>query len=251
MKLKLNDAGLAFVQDGKPVYFADDGKEIPFDSAQTIATISRLNGEAKGHREAKEAAEAKLKAFEGIVDPAAARDALEKMKSIDQKKLVDAGEVEKVKAEIKKALEDQYAPVVKEAADLKSQLYGERIGGAFARSKFITDKAAIPADMMQSRFGQQFKFEDGKIIPYDASGNRIFSRSKPGEIAEFEEAMEVIVDQYPYKDQILKGSGGTGGGARPSNGGASGAKVILRSEFEKLDPTARAGKMKEGFTLAD
>jgi hypothetical protein len=43
----------------------DDGKEVAFDAPATVAKIGQLNGEAKGHRERAEAAESKLKAFEG------------------------------------------------------------------------------------------------------------------------------------------------------------------------------------------
>ncbi len=60
MKLKLDENGYVVVQDGKPVYVHDDGKEVAFDAPQTVQKISTLNGEAKQHREAKEAAEAKL-----------------------------------------------------------------------------------------------------------------------------------------------------------------------------------------------
>jgi hypothetical protein len=42
MKLKLDDKGQVVVQDGKPVYVADDGKEIVFDYPATLQTISRL-----------------------------------------------------------------------------------------------------------------------------------------------------------------------------------------------------------------
>ena len=68
MKLKLDDKGSVVVQDGKPVYVADDGKEVVFDYPATLQTISRLNGEAKSHRERAEAAEAKYRPFEGIKD---------------------------------------------------------------------------------------------------------------------------------------------------------------------------------------
>src|SRR5674476_814050 len=98
MKLKLDDAGAVVLADGKPVYVHDDGKELPFDAA-TVATIARLNAEAKGHREGKERAETALKAFEGLEDPVAARKALETVKNFKDKQLVDAGEVERVKAE--------------------------------------------------------------------------------------------------------------------------------------------------------
>lgn len=55
-------------------------------------------------------------------------------------------------------------------------------------------------------------------LAYDQSGNKIFSRARPGELADFDEALEVLVDQYPHKEQILKASGANGGGAGTSNG---------------------------------
>jgi hypothetical protein len=107
MKLKLDAEGHAVLQDGKPVYVHDDGKELSFDAPATVSTISRLNGEAKSHRERAETAEGKLKAFEGIEDPAAAKKAMATVKNLDDKKLVDAGEVEKVKNEAIAAVEAQ------------------------------------------------------------------------------------------------------------------------------------------------
>jgi len=167
MKLKtieIEGVTYAAVQDGKPVFTDDAGKDVAFDAPGTIATITRLNGEAKSHREGKETAERALKAFEGIADPAAALKALETVGSLDQKKLIDAGEVEKVKAEIAKGYEEKLTASEKRAADLESALYGEKIGGSFARSKFIAEKVAIPADFLQAKFGSNFKIEDGKIV---------------------------------------------------------------------------------------
>ena len=145
MKLKLDANGNVVLQDGKPVYVHDDGKEVAFDAPSTVQTISRLNAEAKSHRERAEAAETKLKPLEGITDPVAAMKALETVKNLDDKKLVDAGEVEKVKLEAIKAVRAEFDPIVKERDTLKGELYGEKIGGSFARSKVIADKFAIPA----------------------------------------------------------------------------------------------------------
>ncbi len=251
MKLKLTPEGHAVVQDGKPVYVTDDGKEVAFDAPGTVATISRLNGEAKGHRERAETAEAKLKPFEGITDPAAAIKALATVKNLDDKKLVDAGEVEKVKAEAIRALEEKYAPVVKEVETLKGSLYSEKIGGAFARSKFIADKVAIPADLVQASFGNRFKIEDGKVVAYGADGNKVYSKASPGNPADFEEALEILVDQYPYKASILKGSGASGGGAggSGSGAGAGGKKTITREQFGKMDPAAQAAAARDANTV--
>lgn len=239
----------AEIQDGKPVYITDDGKEVAFDAPGTSATISRLNAEAKGHREAKEAAEAALKVFEGL-DATAAKDALAKIKNLDDKKLIDSGEVEKVKAEAIKATEEKYAPIVEENKSLKGMLDNEMIGGAFSRSKFAADKLAIPSDFVQARFGANFRREDGKVVGYDQAGNKLYSKARPGELADFDEALELLVDAYPQKASILKGNGHSGGGGKPGNG-QPGAKQLSRTEFEALDPASRAAKMKEGFTVTE
>ena len=219
MKLKLDENGNAVLQDGKPVYVHEDGKEVAFDAPGTVATITRLNSEAKGHRERAENAEKAVKAFEGIDDPAAAKKALATVANLDAKTLVDAGEIEKVKAEISKAFQLQLDEVTGKAKTLEQQLYAEKIGGSFSRSKFIADKLAVPADMVQATFGQNLKVEDGKVVAYDAQGQKIFSRARPGELADFDEAIETLVSQYPHRDHILKSSGANGGGAQ--NGGGN------------------------------
>jgi hypothetical protein len=240
MKLKLNEQGQVVVQDGKPVYVHDDGKEVAFDALAAVSKITALNAEARTHREAKEVAETKLKAFDGIEDGEAARKALETIKNIDEGKLMAAGKVEEIKAAAQKAAQEQVAAASKAHAEelartkqsldkVTGDLYAEKIGGSFNRSKLITDKFAIPADLVQARFGQAFKVEDGKIVAYDQAGNKIFSRSRPGELADFDEALETLVDQYPYKEQILKGTGASGGGA--GGGGGSGGNNQAKGNF--------------------
>lgn len=253
MKLKLDDKGAVVLQDGKPVYVKDDGSEVAFDAAGTVATISRLNAEAKTNRERAEGAEGKLKSYEGLDDPEAARKALQTVSSLDAKKLMDVGEVEKVKAEISKAFQAQVDEAKSKAQSLEALLYQEKVGGAFARSKFIAEKAAIPADMMEARFGKQFSIEDGKIVAKDVNGNKLYSPSNPGELASPDEALELLVNAYPYKDQILKGSGATGSGA--PNGqkpNPNGGKTISRAEFQKMDPVAQASLAREkGVTITE
>lgn len=212
-------------EQGLPLYIHDDGKEVAHDAPQTVATISRLNGEAKTNRERYEKAESALKTFEGIEDPAAAKKALETLKNFDDKKLVDAGEVEKIKLEAIKAVEEKYAPIVQERDAVQQQLHKELIGGGFARSKFIQENIAVPVDMIQATFGQSFKIEEGKVVAYGTDGQKIYSRTRPGEVADFDEALETLVGGYQYKDHILKGGQGSGGGFQ--GGGQGGVKKTL------------------------
>lgn len=224
MKLKLDENGHVVVQEGKPVYVHEDGKEVVFDAPGTVSTITRLNAEAKSHRERAESAEKSLKGFEGIADPAAARNALDVVSKLDQKKLVDAGEIDTVRNEISKAFQTQLDEANGKAQTYEQQLYAEKIGGSFARSKYIADKLAVPVDMVQATFGQNLKIEEGKVVAYDTQGQKIFSRSRPGELADFDEAIETLVSQYPHRDHILKSSDANGGGAQGSGGGNSGVK---------------------------
>ena len=252
MKLKtveVDGKTYAEVQDGKPVFLGDDGKDIAVDVPGTATTITRLNGEAKTNRERYEAAEAKLKPFEAITDPAAALKAMETVANLDQRKLVDAGEVQKVKDEVARSFEGKLAEAATVNATLTQQLNDHIIGGSFASSKYAEDKVAVPRHMLRSTYGQNFKVEEGKLVPYDAAGNRIYSRARPGEVAEFDEALELLISADPYKDHILKGLNGAGGGAG-NNGGGSGPKTMTQTEFNALDAKARAAKMAEGYTLA-
>lgn len=259
MKVKtveVNGVTYAELQDGKPVYVHDDGKEVAFDAVTTVATIGRLNSEAKGHREAKEAAEGKLKAFEGIGDAEAARKALETVANLDSGQLMTAGKVDEIKKAAVKAAEEQVAAAQKAAnervkeledkhAKVTHELYSEKVGGAFSRSKFVKEKVNPPPGMLQDSFGKHFKVEDGKTVGYDASGNKIYSRAKPGEIADFDEALEMLIDASPYRDQILLGANQRGSGARESGTGGVSGKTMKRSEFEALPAADQAARSKD------
>lgn len=245
MKLKLDDKGQVIVQDGKPVYVKDDGSEVAFDATGTVSTIARLNGEAKGNRERAEAAEGKLKGFDGIDDAEAARKALGIVSNLDSKKLIDSGEVEKVKSEISKAFQLQLDAANGKSTSLEQQLYAEKVGGAFSRSKFIAEKLAIPADLVEARFGRAFAIEEGRIVAKDSNGNKLYSASNPGELANFDEALGMLVQQYPNRDQILKGSGASGSGSTGSAQGTGGKKTVTRAQFDAMDAVGKTAAAKD------
>lgn len=259
MKLKLDDKGNVVLQDGKPVYILGDGREVAHDAEATVATISRLNGEAKAHREAKEAAETKLRAFEGIEDPEQARTALQTVKNIKDGELITAGKVQEIKdaaarsateavAAATRAAQERERALTESNAKLTNQLNTHIIGSAFTGSKFIGEKLAIPADIAQKVFGDRFKVENGKLVPLDQGGNPIFSATRHGEHADFEEAISVMVNQYPHAASILKASGASGGGAGGGMGSGNaggGQKTMTRQAFEALSPMAQAAAAKD------
>ena len=242
----LSDAGV-------PLYTVGD-TEVAYDGEELATKISSLNGEiTKRRNEAKEAKEALAK-FNGIEDPDAAIKAIATVKNLDDKKLVDAGEVEKVKTEAIKAVEEKYEPITKERDNLKASLHKEMIGGRFARSKFISEKMASPIPMVEATFGSHFSIEDGQVVARNQAGNEIFSPSNPGERADFDEALQVLVEASPFRDQIMLGTNKNGTGAPGSGDAGPSGKSMSRSEYESLamkNPQEALKRVREGCSIVD
>lgn len=220
LKLKLDEAGHVVVTDGKPVYVNDDGKEIAYDANQASDKIRSLCDESKKHREAAQEAQEKLKAFDGISDPAEAIKAIEICKNLDNKKLIDAGEMERVKAEITKAANAKTEEAEARYKDLEARYNESMIGNSFNGSKYVKEKLTIPSDIAKAVFSQSFYVNDkGEVIAKDGSGNDIYSQINPGSVASFDEALEMLVGRYPNKDSILRSNQASGGGTNSVNAG--------------------------------
>ncbi len=251
MKLKLDTNGNVVVQDGKPVYTDDSGADIPFDAPAAMAKITELNGEAKKHRlEAKEAKE-KLAAFEGIEDPAAAIKALQFASSMEGKKVMDDEAVQKLIANAVKPITEKATALETALGEKDAHIYKLEVSNRFQSSQFIKEKSIIPPDMLEATFGKNFKIENGRVLAFDGSGNQIFSKIKPGEPAEFDEAIQALFDSHPLKDQLYKASGASGSGAQGSTGAGTQQKTISRSDFANQPPAKQMELAKAGVQITD
>lgn len=247
---KVDENGNIVMKDGNPVYVNTNGEE------QTVAvdTISRLNNESKMHREAKEAALEKLKAFEGL-DATKAREALEMVAKLDANKLIDAGKVDEVKAQITSQFQGQIDEKSKALTDLQTKYDNMIINNLFANSEFIRNNVAVPRDMFEAKFRDNFKVENGQIIVYGNDGNRLYSKERAGEYATPEEGLRILAEAHPNRDTILRANTGTGTGSNGASGGSGGSRYMKRTDFEKLAPAQQAEyaqKMINGeITLTD
>lgn len=242
---KLDGDGHIEMKDGNPVFLNAGGQEMTVQGD----TISKLNNEAKTHREAKETALTSLKVFEGL-DVDKARKAIETVSKLDAKTLVDSGKVDELKAQITTQFQTQIAEKDKAFNDLNTKFDAQQIDSVFSGSEFVRNNIAVPIDMFQDSFRKHFKVEDGKVTAYGKDGNRLMSKERVGEYATAEEALQLLVDSHSQKDVILKadvgngsGSGGDGGN-RPANN-----TVIKRADFDKLSPfqqSETSAKVKKG-----
>lgn len=239
--------GNVVLRDGNPVLVDADGAE----RTVGLDTISRLNAENRTHRERYERAETSLKAFNGL-DPSKVADAikaLDTVSKLDAKKLIDAGEVDRVREEIGNAFKEKLGEFEKENNTLKTQLNDLRLGNAFNSSKWIQDNVATPLPMFRAHFEKHIKVEDGKLVPYDAAGNKISSKKRLGEIADFDEAIEILIETSPFKNDILKAPNQRGSGNNGDGGKKAGVRYMSRADFEQLSHGERAviaGKMRSG-----
>ncbi len=260
MKLKLDESGNAVLLEGKPVYVSEDGKDLPFDVPAAMSKIAALNAEAKEHRLKKNEYAEQLKKFDGIDDPAVALDAMEKVKNLDLTKMLDVDKVEALKRQMadtfevnKKSILDSFE---KEKRELKNALeakdkdiYKLMVSSQFAKSPFFSGenpKTLLPADMATEYFGKHFKIEENRIVGY-IDGEKILSKTKYGELADFDEALETIIDKYPMKERILKAGHAGGPPASGNSSPGSQGNVIHRhdqSSFIKNIEDIARGKLK-------
>lgn len=221
--------------DGNPIWLDADGTE------RTIKrdTIPTLQAENKTFRTKAQELDAKLKSFEGL-DPVAARDALAKLKDVDLSKMINADKLDEVRGQLKGEYEKQIGEKDTALQTLQSKYDNLVLDSAFNASTFIKENINVPVEMFRAAFGQFFKLNDGKIEAYDRAGNRIMSKKSIGEYADFEEAVELLVEGYSQRDAILKAPDQRGSGNQGGGGHSGGGSVIRESDFEKLNPAQQA-----------
>lgn len=237
---KLDAEGKIEIRDGNPVYIDSAGKELVMGAD----TISRLNGEARGHRERAETAEAQVRTYKPLIDagikPEDALTAVATVKDLNAGDLIKKGEVDRVRSEISASFQKDIDDKDRVLSETTSELNGLHLSHAFKSSKYVADNIAVPVDMLQDKFGKFFKREGGKIVAYDGAGNKVISGKRGGEDATFDEAMELLVGSYEHKDSILKGGNHTGSGNNGNGGAGGGKRIVRRADWEQMDPMQKA-----------
>jgi hypothetical protein len=238
MKLKtveVNGTVYAEVRDGQPVYTHADGKEVQFDAPHAVETIKRVSDERDKARDA----EKKLAAFADL-DPEQARKALATVRNLGDSKLVEAGKVDEL---VKARLDEATRAWESEKTKLSEQITSEQgkvrkhlISSQFATSK-VLEKTVLTPDIAEKAWGDHFRVEGDQVVGYRADGSKIYNRSRPGDLADFDEVLDQLIESHPQKDRILRGSGSSGSGATGSTRGAESA-----GKFDNLPPEERLAR---------
>jgi hypothetical protein len=248
MAWKTDENGALVVSEGNPVWIYESGpekdKEAVVEFGKTLNTISSITKESISRKDKLN----ELKAITTKLEAAGIEDidswleqskkALETVGNLSDKEILDAGEVDK----IKKSLTDGYTKQIealrqaaeKTASELKAKLEAKDssiknlvVRGAFDASDFLKEKTVLLPDFAYAQMGGSFDVEevDGTFVGYarDREGNKLMSIQRPGEVASPLEAIEILINEHPQKDRILKMEANGGGTRKPGdNTSASG-----------------------------
>ena len=245
MKLKLDDSGTVVVSDGKPVYIFDNGKEVAFDAKSTTDKIQNLTREVDTLKSSNGELTANAEIFKGLDIEQVHKDR-EIVQNLSDKKLIDAGEVERVKAQMAEVFQSEKV-VLKDAVTAKDVIINDlMIGSRFAESAFLRDNVILPPDMCRDSFGKNFKIEnvsgEPSVVGYIGK-DKIYSQTNAGELAGFEESIQLIVGNYAMKDRILKSSDKGGNGS-----GGGGQNVNNNENIANLSPTEKLHRARQQQT---
>lgn len=260
MELKLDEAGNAVLQDGMPIYVHGDGTEIPLDAASLVRRVDNLTAEKDRHYRNLTETKAKLELF-GELSPEDAKNALATVKNLKDKELLDADGVKALKADMGKQFETEKQSLLekhqRDLADREAEknalikrIHDQHLLTEFQKSKFfVGDKkiTKLPPEIGLTTFGKYFEIreeEDGTLSTIGKlNGEEIQSKKRFGFPADFDEAMEVIFENHPLKNELLevREGGPEGPGGKSFSGG--GRDVII-SRSDAKDPAKwRAAKM--------
>ena len=197
------------------------------EEARLLKDVMRNKLAAKDAQTALEAANARLKDFDGI-DPAKVRALLAAEAT---KEITDAekrGEYDRI---IKQVREDHASTVAtKDAENLafKEQLAAAQrqvddlvVGSKFAASRFVSEETVLSGDKARRLYGDHFETENGVSVAYDkprgSSDRTPLIDASTGEKLSFDAALEKIIRADPDFERIGKSKLKPGAGSTGSN----------------------------------
>lgn len=212
--------------------------------------LAKENASLKEQAQLAQELKERLAAF-GDVDPAAAKAAMEKMHAIEEKKLIDAGEIDQVveqrvaqrverlrsDAEGKiKALEKAKDELQGQVDLFKGKLQNEVVDNAL--QKAVSSVAPVRKGAMQDILSRGRTIwsldDDGMPIPKGSDGDVMYGKDGTKKIT-MEEWAQGLLLEAPY---LFEGS--AGGGANGNIGSGDGQKYVNATDQDTINANIEA-----------
>jgi hypothetical protein len=149
------------------------------------------------------------------MDPAKYQELLDLAKKADEKKLIDAGEIDKVVeqrvGEMKSTYETQLKTLTEQNSVAQRQLESLLIDNAVRDAAIKSGVQPTAVDDVLLRAKATFKIKDGNAVPVDSQGNVVYSKdgSTPMSVVDWTSGLK---KQAPHLFQGSQGGGAQGSG---------------------------------------
>jgi hypothetical protein len=119
--------------------------------------------------------------------------------------------------------------------------------GEHFKTSAVAGGLKIPHDVAAAFFGDSFRIDKGQLVAYDKGDIPMYSRTRHGEVATFEEALGSLIDSYPNKEMIQrKDDGGAAPGAQARNG-----STVTRAQFDAMPQDTRGRFLNGGGKISE
>lgn len=237
----------------RPLYTPTDGGFVLDADVEAHPQVKGLKSSFEKEKADRKTKGERLALFEGI-DPDVARKLIEEHNKNQEKKLIDAGEVDKLFEQRTGKMKLEHEKTVQELKDkLNSnqthleKLLIESVVSSAARSMGVRDTAL---DDVHNRARMTFRVEDGKAVAYDPEKQEpIYGPgAKPLTVDDW---MKELAGKAPHLFNDPKGGGTTPGAGSANGSGGSAAYTLNRVDAK--DPAkyraAKAEANKAGLAL--
>jgi len=245
-------------ESGNPIFVYPDGNEIDFDADSQVVKIRELTEKASKRKETLDNMVAALNPLsEAGVDVSSAeaigeftkkaKANADVVRNFKEEDYVKADAVQRIKDEEAKRYRDQiqhqentYKRKLEqkdgELDKLKSSVRKSVVKNAFMTSDFIRKRTSYPTpEIAYQHLEDKFVVEDvnGEAVPFgiDREGNKLYSLKSPTDFASAHEAIEIIINNHPQRDNLLLADGG-GSDAQTNKGRSTVAnqKIIPKGD---------------------
>lgn len=250
VKLKLDDAGHVVLKDGVPVYEID-GKDTTFDAASVHASLTTIRRERDEAKALVGQLETSLRRF-GSTDEQL-EQAAKKLRlavNLDEKTLAEAGKIDEVIANRLKthteASAAEKAALETKVNELSGKLRTVLISSKFSKAQIASGLYLTP-DAVEAMFGQHFEVDGDSVVAFRdpaTKKDKIYSKKDPGKLADFDEALEVVVTGHPnykkWKRPMTVSGGDALGGDSVGAGGVDISALPIEERFTRAFAAPKA-----------
>jgi hypothetical protein len=119
--------------------------------------------------------------------------------------------------------------------------------GEHFKTSTVAGGLKIPHDVAAAFFGDSFRIDKGQLVAYDKGDIPMYSSTRHGEVATFEEALGSLIDSYPNKEMIQRKDSSEAASEPQARNGST----VTRAQFDSMPQDTRGRFLNEGGRISE